>query len=284
VTNDSIVWSSSKASVVIEASTGYDTLCTFKGIAADTALIYAASKANSDIKDSCVVIVSDRFIYIETDTVTATGKIELSIMIPAGVTFTSSSFELQLPKGFTLTNEGDGYRTSLVNEANVVADLAITYINDSTFTFNITPKITPSSNIILSSVAPVKIMDIYYTIYDDALEGNNDIYEARFNDITVNLNDSKVIKEEYTVKIRVFKDPTGNEFIKDGQNAYAYIINNRLFVNSDKAETVYVYSQNGSLIYLKDKTEGLAFFDINTQEKILIIKGSSGWSGKAVNR
>jgi len=282
-TNKSVVWSTNDNSVVrIESSTGTDTICKFTVIKADTALIYAVSSEDGAIKDSCVVIVKERFVFLESNTTTADGKIELSITIPAGISFTTASYELQLPKGFGLTKDANGYKSSLTTEAGLFADLQIDYVNDSTYVFNITPKTNLTIN--PGTGVPLKIMDIYYTIYDNALEGKTEIYKAKFNDITIALSDATTVNEEHVVNIKVFKDATANDIFDGSNESFAYIVDGRLYVKSDKAETVYVYSLSGSLIYMKDKTEGPAVFDIKTQEKILIVKGSSGWAVKVANK
>ena len=282
-TNDSVVWSTSDNSIIrIETSTGNDTICTFTAIGEGMALIYAKSKENSDIKDSCVVVVRENYVFVKSNTTTVDGIIELSIVIPSGVAFTDASFKLNLPKGFGLTWAGTEYKTSLTVDAKTFADLQISYINDSTYIFNITPKSSLISNIPNTGV-PLKIMDIYYTIYENSLEGNNDIYNANFVDIMINLISGSIVNDDQAVQIKVYKDATGNEVIKE-QSVLAYFSDNRLYVNSDKAETVYVYSMNGSLVYMKNKAEGPAVFDINTKETILIVRGSSGWVIKAVNK
>ena len=284
VSNDSVVWSTNDNSVIrIESSTGNDTICTFTALKADTAFIYAISKENGAIKDSCVVIVNERYVFLESNTTTIDGKIEVSIVIPPGILFTNASFELQLPKGFGLTKAGSGYKSSLTNEAKFFADLSIRYINDSTYIFKIDPKITTS--IMLRAAGTLtKIMDIYYTIYDNTLEGKADIYNAIFKDATVVLSNATVVKEDHVVKIKVFKDQTGNDIFDNPNESLAYFVDDLLYVKSDKVETIYVYTLNGSLLYSNNKAEGLAVFDIKTSEKVLIVKGSSGWAAKVANK
>jgi hypothetical protein len=55
----------------------------------------------------------------------------------------------------------------------------------------------------------------------------------------------------------------------------------RLYVDSPVAETVYVYSFTGKLLYAAAKATGQATFDVPA-EKLLIIRGSSGWARKLV--
>ena len=56
-------------------------------------------------------------------------------------------------------------------------------------------------------------------------------------------------------------------------------------VNSAVAETVSIYSVTGSLLYSTVKNAGEKQIDIqNIQDKIWIIKGSSGWVKKDINK
>jgi hypothetical protein len=53
----------------------------------------------------------------------------------------------------------------------------------------------------------------------------------------------------------------------------------KLYVDSPAAETVYVYSLNGKLLYTATKASGLVTFDAPS-EKLLIVRGTSGWAKK----
>jgi hypothetical protein len=53
----------------------------------------------------------------------------------------------------------------------------------------------------------------------------------------------------------------------------------RLYVDSPTAETVYVYSFTGKLLHVATKEAGKAIFDVPS-EKLLIVRGSSGWARK----
>ena len=282
--NDSIVWSTNDNSV-ISIAPGNDTICTFTALRADTALIYAVSKENSDIKDSCVVIVQKKRVFLAADTTTAnTGKIELSLLVPDDATFTGS-FTLQLPSGMGLTknNDNSGFKTALTSEFSETLTLWVTYVNDSTYRFSIVPKVAPVGGV--PSTTPKKVMDIYYTTYGTTLQGSTATYEASLKNLIINFSDDTEVREEpASVKIKVYSDLVGNDIFDNPGKQSAYIVDGRLHVNSDKAETVYVYSMNGSLVYMKNKAEGPAVFDINTKEKILVVKGSSGWTGKVVNK
>jgi uncharacterized protein YjdB len=281
-TDKFVNWSTSNIEIVaIETSTTTDTICTFKGLKADTAVIRAEING---FKDSCVVIVEEQFAFVESDITSAnSGKITFSLKLPDDITLTGS-FELQLPKGFGLTlKEGGGYRTELEAPYKESSDLTITPVNDSTYIFNVTLKASPTKGMLRAASAKKKVMDIAYTIYDNSLENSDAIYDVKFVNVDFKLSDNTEIKEDHTAKIKVFKDPTGNEFIED-QGPNAYMMDNRLYVNSAKAETVSVYSLNGALLFSKDKIDGQAIFSIQTQDKVLVVRGSSGWAQKVANQ
>ena len=289
-TNDSIEWISSNNSVVSISPVRYGSVCSFKGLSVDTAFIYAVSKEDASIKDSCVVIVREQFLFLEADTATASSKkgiIELSLLMSSNEVFTGY-FKLELPKGFTLSKRnGNEYKTELADRFKASSELDIIPINDSTYTFDISLKPTVSSSIKLRSDGKdtVKIMDIAYMINDDELKNSPLIYDAKFSGVEFLVGENYIVKEDVIiVKIKSFDDPTSNEIIDNDETISAYMYDSRLYVNTDKAETVYVYSLNGSLIFTGNKSEGPAVFNINSKENILIVKGSSGWANKVFNK
>jgi hypothetical protein len=237
--------------------------------------------------------VKEQFIFLESDTTSSSvgaGLIKLSLKIPDNVTLTGS-FKLQLPKGFGLAlkeERGSGYKSRLSDGYGTSSELEITAQNDSTYIFHIT-LLPASTSSMLRSRSKKEVLEIAYTIYNDALEGSKAVYDAKFADIhftVTSSDDNYEIKEEeidVNVKIKAYKDPTGNEFVEEA-SLFASLKDNRLYVNTPKAETVYVYTLNGSLIFTKNKVEGLNVFNLNTQEKILIVRGTSGWSQKVFNQ
>jgi hypothetical protein len=56
----------------------------------------------------------------------------------------------------------------------------------------------------------------------------------------------------------------------------------RLYVDSPAAETIYVYSFTGKLLHVATKAPGKAEFDLSTREKLIIVRGSSGWGRKLI--
>lgn len=279
-TNKLVTWTMNEVGV-ISIEKDADTVCTFKSLKADTAVIHAEIDG---WKDSLVVIVKEQFVFVESDTTsTNNGKIALSMKLPDDITLTGS-FKLQLPEGFGLTlKEGGGYRTELEAPYKESSDLRIEALNDSTYTFNIVLKASPTSGSLRSAGTKRKVMDIAYTIYDEGLQNSPALYDVSVVNVGFLLSDETEIKEDHSAKIKVYKDATDNEII-GSRDLNIYLIGNRLYVNSAKAETVSVYSLNGSLFFSRDKADGPAVFRIDTQEKVLIVRGSSGWAQKVANQ
>jgi hypothetical protein len=60
---------------------------------------------------------------------------------------------------------------------------------------------------------------------------------------------------------------------------------NKLKINSPVSEEIYIYSVTGIRLYQKEKTAGEFDSSIgNIHDKILIIRGGSGWVRKIINR
>ena len=279
-----IEWTSSDSAVVDLIPMSHDSIIELQPLSIGTAIIYARS-IDGDFKDSCIVTVKDQFMVVETDTAKATldGIIEVSLIVPDNDILTGS-FELQLPIGFGLAKDGSSFKSALTADFDDDYNLSITYVNDSVYRFKINPKVSSTSGIkTRSGVTLVKLMDIAYSIYEDGLFGSNADYVAKFVDVVFALDDDLTLEDDRVdILIKVFRDPTGNVVIVKPP-LLSYIITNRLYVNSDKAETIYVYSLNGKLLFSGRKNEGPAVFNLKTPEKTLIVKGSSGWTNKVAN-
>jgi hypothetical protein len=72
--------------------------------------------------------------------------------------------------------------------------------------------------------------------------------------------------------------------IKTVNSAFSvYLSNENLHVNSSAPEKIRIYSITGTLLYRTDKPAGEANFNIgHIQDKILIVKGDSGWVRKVI--
>jgi hypothetical protein len=67
------------------------------------------------------------------------------------------------------------------------------------------------------------------------------------------------------------------------QLSNSYIANNRLYINSPVSETIFIYSLTGNILRIFEKREEKISYSIEAiNDKILIVKGSSGWAEKFV--
>lgn len=276
-----IEWTSSDSSVVDLTSMSHDTICMLIPVRVGTAIIYATTPDGK--KDSCFVTVKDQYVLLDTDTTSANnGVIEVALLLPENLI--SGSFTLHLPNDFGLARDGSIYRTFLSDDCKDHYDLTVTQLSDSIYLFDIQPVVATSSMPDLRSGSSlINLMDITYTIYKDYLFGSNDVFTAKFVDVVLELEgDTTLVDDRIDFMIKSFKHPTGNIVIIN-PTTLSYIYNHRLYVNSDKAETVSVYSLNGQLLLTGSKNAGQAEFNIHSPEQILIVKGSTGWAHKVIN-
>jgi len=279
--NSSIIWTSSDSSVVDLSAMSADTIIELLPKRIGEAVIYART-LNGLVEDSCVVTVKDQFLALASDTISLKGIISLSLIIPDN-SLLSGFFELHLPKDFGLMREGDGYKAALSDDFKDDYKLNITKVNDSIYLFDINPLITAATHVKSgSTVSLLEFMKIAYNIYNVDLNGSKKDYLAKLTDVYIELKDTTLLDDRIDIVIRSFYDPTGNVVIVNPARL-SYFYNNQLYVNSGKAETIYVYSLNGSLLFSGKKPEGQAVFNLPLSEKILIVQGSSGWSEKVAN-
>jgi hypothetical protein len=71
---------------------------------------------------------------------------------------------------------------------------------------------------------------------------------------------------------------TSAEAVRDDLHIYMY--KNTVYVGSNSAETIEIYSVTGSLLYRGMKPAGTVMIETFSQDTVLIVKGSSGWSRK----
>ena len=278
-----IVWTSSDSSIVDLSPMSNDTIMQLLPLRIGQAIIYARTPDGA-IEDSCVVTVKDQFLTLESDTTNVKGIIELSLIIPDH-SLLSGFFELHLPKDFGLFWEDNAYKSLLSDDFKDDYELTVTKLSDSIYLFDIKLKETRSASVTTTSTGTslFEFMKIAYTIYNDDLYGSTIDYIAKLKDVFIELTDTTLLDDRIDIVIKSFWDPTGNVVIVNPAHRHSYCYNNQLFVNSGKAETIHVYSLNGSLLFTGKKSEGQAVFNLPLTEKILIVHGSSGWSEKVAN-
>ncbi|GHV51230.1 hypothetical protein FACS1894181_12790 [Bacteroidia bacterium] len=84
-----------------------------------------------------------------------------------------------------------------------------------------------------------------------------------------------------TVTATSYTTPVGNESAEVGTSVY--FRNHTLYICSPVAETVEVYSFSGAKLLQAKKEAGEAFFTVQAGDKAVIVRGSSGWTRKAID-
>ncbi|GHV48159.1 hypothetical protein FACS1894181_03190 [Bacteroidia bacterium] len=84
-----------------------------------------------------------------------------------------------------------------------------------------------------------------------------------------------------TVTATPYAIPTGNESAETGTSVY--FRKHTLYICSPVAETVEVYSFSGAKLLSAKKEAGEAGFTVPAGEKAVIVRGSSGWTRKAID-
>lgn len=216
---------------------------------------------------SCLVnVIPKEFIVVNQEAETGENKtINFSINTPENISLTGS-FIVKFPEGISL-NENT---TKLSTEFETSSSLTITNNGDNSWLIEINEK-TPA----LHASTNQNIMNIGYTTDESVINGE---YDISFNQINFKLNDGSELKKDL-VTLKVDIDDTAIDMIETNDN-HVYLMNNCLHIQSAQAETIYIYSINGTLLLTKEKTTGNVAYNINIQEPVLIIKGSSGWTKK----
>lgn len=280
-TCDSLDWSVSDPTVIEIISSGRDTVCEIKALSVGSAELYAVS-VDGSIKDTCQIKTFIKEVLIEVDTTANNnGRIIFSLLLPDDVSFTGS-FKMELPSGFYVLEDSVNMLAPY-NAADTI--IAVKEPNGNVWNFTVIPKPVTTNAVRLRAGTALKpIASIAYTVAD-SLNDKTDVYSVLFKDIQFELSDQTEIEETLiTVPIKVYVNPTSNDVFDTPSAEKVYLKDNQLYVHSPKAETIYIYSLNGSLLAVKEKSEGSFVLGVNVQEKVLIVSGSSGWSQKVLNQ
>jgi len=224
-------------------------------------------------KDFGTIIEQNQTVVVDEGTPAGsngTGTIEVSLEIPSNVPFTGT-FKVALPNGMSIdvnaTKLADGLGTNLV--------LTITQNSDGSWLFTITSTALRSS----MDLVYQKIADIVYKVDKSVSDGT---YKATINDLNLNFDDgTSIVESELPVSITVDHSYTGIPSVS--AEVKAYVSNNVLYIDSPTSEIIRLYSVSGSLLYNTKKPAGKVAIPLNgIQDKVLIIRSSSGWVKKAV--
>jgi hypothetical protein len=272
-TNQNVSWSSSNETVATVSATG---LVTAK--AEGTATITVTSEDGNKTA-ICIVNVEKEeeqgIIVEETEPAGAngTGTIELSLTIPSNASF-AGVFYIEFPAGMTL----DQTLTSLVKELISDYDLTIFQISEGKWMFTISHKPLRRAHDLIYS----KIMDIVYHVEAGTDDG---VYEIIISDLKFDFDDStSIIEDEIPVNITVDHNYVGLHPVAQN-NVFVNIKDGNLRITSPSAEQISIYSVTGIPLYANDKQAGEAIFNIgHLRDKVLIIKGATGWVRKSILR
>lgn len=176
----------------------------------------------------------------------------------------NSSFVLNLPEGFTLDREN----TILAPELADDYDLVISTKDTGKEYFTITPQSDGNAG----STEYQYLIDIQFNISELLPEGT---YKLSINDLELRFANQTVVTED-ELTVNVYIDMCTIEKIHETQAiSNVYIIDNTLYVDSNRKETVSIYTIKGFLIHNGEKDEGLFTLDVsNLQNEIIIVNGS----------
>lgn len=259
-TNKKVYWSSNNYAVADVVSGQVTAKST------GSAFIYVKTVDKGKM-DSCLInVIPEDFIHIDPQTsANEAGTINLSITTPDNTSLTGS-FLVEFPTGISL----DENTTKLSAEYEKNAVLSITNKENNSWLIEIKEK-TP----VLHTGALQNVLDIGIKKDESVINGD---YLIKFSQLNFLLNDGSELKKDL-LNINIFIDDTAID-LPEVANVQVYRINNHLCVQSIHSEVIYVYSFNGTLLHTMKKTAGEVVFDINLQESVLIVKGSTGWVKK----
>ena len=96
------------------------------------------------------------------------------------------------------------------------------------------------------------------------------------------LAENRIDYNIYVLTVIREDSPTGFGEIGEHNRVHVYTANGRLHVNSPEAEQINVYSVTGKFLYGLEKPSGKTSVVISRPERILIVRGSSGWVRKVI--
>jgi len=201
------------------------------------------------------------------------GKFELTLMLPSEATITGS-FEVEFPEGMVL----DSVATALVADLATNFSLEFTQKSSNVWLIEIKSSTLRSSQ---NEVLFKKIMDVGYKVVNPVSAGT---YSIEVTDVEFETSTGETISQDLlTVNVEV-RNTTGLEQVAESQSV-AYVSKGVLVVNNQLSESIDVYSAMGVKLLTVWKEVGKTEYDINNlSEGILIIKGSSGWIVKVIDK
>jgi hypothetical protein len=211
-----------------------------------------------------------QIVVVPTPPGSGTG-LSLSLNIPVNEPF-SVQFVLTLPTGFQL----DLTATALVPALAGSYVLTITPSGSGSWLFSIQPAVATLAG---DETSYQELVHIVYTVAESVATGD---YEVKLGDVGLtNLNSGTTVQQD-EIRVPVTVESTSGIESVDAPEIWYY--GGVLTVRTPQAEWIEVYSTDGRLLYGTQKAAGEATFDLNGLPRgVLIVRGSSGWSRKAIN-
>ena len=193
-----------------------------------------------------------------------------TIVLPDSVS--KASFTIKFPAGFALDKDS----TRLTTGWNGY-ELTITPQDSNQWLVTIQPKALRSA---LRAETNPTLVHVAYTVDSKVKRGT---YDMAVHSIQVETPGGNTILEPaITVPVQLNRWGTGNEEAPS-QEPTLYLAGHTLYIQSIRAEHITIYSINGLKLYESEVPAGTATIDVARFPKsVLIIRGSSGWTRKAI--
>ena len=203
------------------------------------------------------------------------GSFDVNVNIPTD-SIGNGSITVTFPEGFTL----DENSTGLTLDFAGLFDLTITKQDNNSWLLEIKPKTLRSASLRAGEAG--KMLQVAYTV-DKGIEKGT--YEISVNSILFETKSGNYIPEPaITVPAVLTRESVANELIESA-GIMLYLIDRTLYIQSEKADRITVYSTVGQQLYETAIQPGMNTVNAaNLPQGILIVRGSSGWVMKVANR
>ena len=196
------------------------------------------------------------------------GKIELSFPVPTDAKVSNGQFYLQLPEGISVdeakTSSENGYALNVWKSGD-----------DNIWQFNIIPENLRS----ITALTSEKSFHIFYSTQESIGNGN---YQAKINNLSIKFSDESIIGEQTHI-VNITVDHSYSNISDISSESKVFVSSNVLYVNSPVKESISIYSLDGDLLMNFSKATSSLQVSLNKiQDKVLLVKGSSGWVKKIV--
>ena len=201
------------------------------------------------------------------------GGFDLDVNIPVD-SISNGSLTVTFPEGFTL----DAANTSLTLDFAGNFELKITKQENNSWLLEIKPKTTRSAS--LRAGEAKTLLHVAYKVDDKKPRGT---YDISVNSILFETKGGNYIPEPaITLQSTVDRWGVGNE-LNHLLSPTVYISNQTIYIQSENAEQISIYSITGRKLYETAIQTGMNTINtVNFPQGIYIVKGSNGWVRKLI--